>query len=508
MRVRWVVVVAVFIATNVDATPPFLEAAYASAQQALVMLECKDENAGCTGWAAGGECMKNPGFMHGTCRKSCDRCDLQAEDARHALEVITVAARNHHAACSWSYGLPAQCDGSEERLAATLAMAHEGARGKGLQRFIEALALEISASSRVPPSRAATFAPAVPTAEMGAGSVGRASVSEFVQLSDGGRMPAVGVGTWLTTGDACYQLVLSALRAGLRHIDTSENYMNHEEIGRAIKDSGVPRSDIFLADKLSFSESYSAEGVRTSVAAALRKMQTTYIDLYMLHSVGPSPSARHAAWREMIALQHEGSLRHLGVSNFGTSEMRELKAAFPDAPPVTLQSKFNPYHRGRTGNAGGEDFHTVSTELGITLTAYCPLNDWPSKLKAVDDVHIAAIARRLGRTPAQVILRWGLQLGMTMLTRSTQEERLRQATKLWDFEIGEADMALISGLAWFASSPTNAVPAKVVDTYGVAARDAAAYKHVPLGKAPVPEPVKACDMAWNMLGNGNGKLEL
>ena len=234
-----------------------------------------------------------------------------------------------------------------------------------------------------------------------------------VTLSDGGQMPSVGLGTWLTVGQACYDLVVSGLRAGLRHIDTSENYQNHEEIGRAMADSGVLRSEIFLADKLSFPQSYSAEGVRKSVGEALRKMKTEYIDLYMLHSIGPSTAARHEAWREMVALQKEGTLRHIGVSNFGTAELRELKASFPDAPPVTLQAKYSPYHRGRTGNAAGEDFLTASSELGVVITAYCPLNDWPSKLKAVDDHHVAAIAARLGKTPAQVILTLTLPLPLS-----------------------------------------------------------------------------------------------
>jgi 2,5-diketo-D-gluconate reductase A len=157
----------------------------------------------------------------------------------------------------------------------------------------------------------------------------------------------------------------------------------------------VPRAELFIADKLSFPQSYSASGVRTAVSEALRKLRVEYLDLYMLHSVGPSVSARHEAWREMVELQKEGKIKHLGVSNFGTSELRALVAAFPHNPPATLQSKFSPYHRGRTGNAGGEDFHGVSAELNVVLTAYCPLNDWPSKLKAVDDVHVAAIAQRV-----------------------------------------------------------------------------------------------------------------
>jgi len=144
------------------------------------------------------------------------------------------------------------------------------------------------------------------------------------------------------------------------------------------------------------------------------------------------------------------------------------------------------------------------------VTAYCPLNDWPSKLKAVDDVHVAAIAKRLGKTPAQVLLRWGVQLGMTMLTRSSREDRLTQATQIFDFSLTDSDMALVSGLAWFVDAPTNRVPATVIDTFGVQAMDATAYKKVPPRGADVVEkPIRACDMAWSMLGGGAGrKVEL
>ena len=137
-------------------------------------------------------------------------------------------------------------------------------------------------------------------------------------------------------------------------------------VGRALSESDVPRKDLFLADKLSFAQSYSAEGVRKAVAESLRKLRTTYLDLYMLHSVGPSVARRYEAWREMIAMQKEGKIKHIGVSNFGTAELRDLKAttpgptltpsrlspspsepspsphqAAPDAPPVTLQSKLS-----------------------------------------------------------------------------------------------------------------------------------------------------------------------
>lgn len=164
---------------------PFFEAANAGAKQVLGMLECKDDNEGCKSWAAGGECQRNPGFMHGACRKSCGRCELGGEDAQHALETIAVSVRNLHAGCSIA-GSPSQCEGTGEQLSAVLAIMEERASGKALQRFIEALALEIKtvSSTLAPP---ATFTPVQPTPIQIAASVGVSNASAFVALSDGGQ---------------------------------------------------------------------------------------------------------------------------------------------------------------------------------------------------------------------------------------------------------------------------------------------------------------------------------
>ena len=218
------------------APPAFFEAAHAAAKQVLLMLECKDDNAGCGAWAAGGECNNNPGFMHATCRKACGRCELQAEDAQHALETIAYAVRNHHAGCSQTLNPRSPCDGSAERLSALLAIMQERATGKALQRFIEALAHEVTASSTLLERATPLFSPIAPTAAQKAASVGKymaptSGGGAFVTLSDGGRMPSVGLGTWLTVGDECYRMVAAGLRAGLRHINTSENYAKHDEIG-------------------------------------------------------------------------------------------------------------------------------------------------------------------------------------------------------------------------------------------------------------------------------------
>lgn len=291
------------------------------------------------------------------------------------------------------------------------------------------------------------------------------------------RMPAVGLGTWLTVGDECTRMVAAALQAGFRHIDTSENYANHDAIGKALAASSVPRAELFLADKISLATSYSSKGVRFAVAQALASLQTDYLDLLMLHSPGPSRAARNEAWAEMVKLKEEGVVRALGTSNFGTHEMAELRRDAPaDFPPVTHQIKFNPYHPGRTGNVNGEDFAADCRQNGCHLVAYCPLNSWPSKLAPVHDGHVAAIARRIGRSPAQVLLRWVVQSGHAALTRSSSEAHLREAMQVYDFALSHSDMATLSGLAWLVESMQHRPPASIADAFGVAAAAPAAAR--------------------------------
>jgi len=294
------------------------------------------------------------------------------------------------------------------------------------------------------------------------------SIGPHVMLDGGVAMPRLGLGTWMTVGADCRNMVVAAIRAGIRHIDTSENYANVEEIGAALREvaAEVPRSELFLADKVSFASSYSAAGVRKTLAASLAALGTTYLDLLMLHSIGPSTSAQHEAWREMEALKTEGKVRAIGTSNFGTHDMQALRAV-ARVPPQTAQIKFNPYHQGRTGNAAGEDFTGDCASGGCVVVAYCPLNAWPSKLAPVDDPHVAAIAHRLGRTPAQVLLRWGLQRGAAVLTRSRDAKRLHEATQIFDFALSSTDMARLSGLAWLVESSQHKPAASVVDVYGV-----------------------------------------
>ena len=163
---------------------PFFEAASAGAQQLTAMLECKDENDGCASWAAAGECKHNPGFMHATCRKACERCDLSGTDAHDALEIATYAARNLHAGCT-AADPPIPCAASADRLAAVLAVATQGGNGKSLQRFLQALAFEINADSASHVMNAApgVFVPGAETDLTRAASIGKAATVNHGQIT-------------------------------------------------------------------------------------------------------------------------------------------------------------------------------------------------------------------------------------------------------------------------------------------------------------------------------------
>lgn len=420
---------------------PWAAAANSSATTLARLLECVDSQPGCPAWAAGGECAKNPGFMAASCRLSCNACVLSGEEALKATEVCRFAARNllglHHSVLTGGTldGSSAGSEGGEVRgrvrelmvdalgLLETCGSRHENVNA-ALMRVADEIrasvdatcgagAYSAGASARLecapPPSAAAAgrIAAAAATAPPRPAGSGESRVV-LLRGADGQpsvQMPLVGLGTWLTTGAECERLVAAGLAAGLRAIDGSENYFNSDAIGRAVEASGVPRSELFLASKLSHAASYSREGARAALTAQLHSMRTSYLDLFMLHSVGPSVNAMREAWGEMRAMQAEGLVRAVGVSNFQITDLESLlahdSASTGGSVVATLQNKFSPYHPGAL-HTGGVDYARFCRDKGITLVAYCPLNAWPSALSPLDDVLVAHIAIQLNRTPAQV----------------------------------------------------------------------------------------------------------
>jgi len=277
-------------------------------------------------------------------------------------------------------------------------------------------------------------------------------------------MPLLGFGTWQLLGQQAYDATLAALRAGYRHIDTAQAYANEREVGLAIRDSGIPRSEIFIATKISDPQEYAQ--LERRLAEQLAALGTDYLDLYMLHTPGDK-GGQEAAWRAMEALHAQGRVRSLGVSNFSPGQLDEL-LAFARVRPVYVQNKFSVYNPGEQQLAGPTSLSAYARGQGIAVMAYSTINPWPFMLPPLEDPHIRAVAGRCGRSPAQVLLRWALQLGAAVIPKSGTAQRIAENARLFDFELPEADMRLLSGLVTLSESNVGMrSPSWADDVYGL-----------------------------------------
>lgn len=251
---------------------------------------------------------------------------------------------------------------------------------------------------------------------------------EFVKLADGNELPLLGLGVWqIPDGDECEKAVRWALELGYRHIDTAQAYGNEASVGRALRDSGVPREDVFITTKF-------YPGGKDPVAEAeqsLRKLGVDQVDLYLVH--WPQRGASWA-WPGMERARERGLAKSVGVSNFGAGELDEVIAA-GSVPPAVNQVQFSAreYRRGLV---------EACRRHGIVPEAYSPLGTG----RHLKDKRVAEVAARAGRTPAQVLLRWCLQHGVPVIPKSTHRDRIAENAQVFDFSLTEADMAALDGL--------------------------------------------------------------
>jgi diketogulonate reductase-like aldo/keto reductase len=242
-------------------------------------------------------------------------------------------------------------------------------------------------------------------------------------------MPVLGLGVWqMAAGAETEQAVEWALEAGYRHIDTASIYRNEQSVGAALRRSGLPREQVFVTTKLM--------PVHTSAARELEKslerLSLDYVDLYLIHWPLPLRSAR--LWRELESLQRRGLAREIGVSNFGRDRLATLMRGAPRMPAVD-QVQFSPFRFRRR-------LLDYCLEQGIVFEAYSPLE----RGRGVQDPTIAAVAGRLGRTPAQVMLRWAIQHEAVVIPKSSRRERIRSNAELFDFELADGDMRILDAL--------------------------------------------------------------
>jgi len=261
------------------------------------------------------------------------------------------------------------------------------------------------------------------------------TLGSSVRTSQGLELPRVGFGVFQTPpGVVTRRAVGDALAAGYRLIDTAAMYGNEEDVGEAVRASGIPRDEIVVTTKLWHSD----HGLEAAQAAARRshdKLRLGPIDLYLIHwPRANSPEERLGSWRALEKLHREGLLRTIGVSNYSIRHLEEL-AAHAEVAPSVDQVEFHPY-------VYDPELLRYAAAHRLVVEAYSPL----TRGRKLSEPVLERIAVAHGRSVPQVLLRWGLQHGLVVLPKSVHEERIRENTRLFDFELTDAEMAALDAL--------------------------------------------------------------
>ncbi len=254
-------------------------------------------------------------------------------------------------------------------------------------------------------------------------------------LGDGNSVPAVGFGTAGLTGQDGIRAMVHALEAGYRLIDSAVNYGNEEAVGAALRQSGLPREDVQVTTKIPGRDHEQRRAVR-SVEDSLTRLQLDRVDLCLIHWPNPGVGKYVEAWRALVELRERGLVRSIGVSNFTEQHLRDIIDDTGVVPAVN-QIELHPYFPQG-------DMREVNASLGVQTQSWSPLG---KRSAPFEEAPVADAAQAHAVTPAQVILRWHLQLGTLPLPKSATPERQRQNLDLGGFELSEAEVAAISGLA-------------------------------------------------------------
>lgn len=261
---------------------------------------------------------------------------------------------------------------------------------------------------------------------------------DYITLYNGVKMPQLGYGVYQVTKEECERCVFDALSLGYRSIDTAQAYFNEEEVGTAIKKSGVPREEIFLTSKV-WLEHYGYESCRQSVLSSLEKLKTNYLDLMLLHQ--PFGDA-YGAWRALEELYEAGKIRAIGISNFYADRMVEF-ASFNRIRPMVNQVEIHPLEQKT-------DLKEWADKYQIQLEAWAPFGE--GKRGLFKNEALLKIGKKYGKTTAQVMLRWNLQRGIVVIPKSVHKERMKENFEIFDFELSPEDMAVISAMDTKTSS--------------------------------------------------------
>jgi diketogulonate reductase-like aldo/keto reductase len=257
------------------------------------------------------------------------------------------------------------------------------------------------------------------------------NISSRIKLNNGVEIPVLGLGTYkLAPGKQTYDAVLWALENGYRLIDTASFYGNEVDVGRAVRDSGVPRDEVFITTKLynydqGFSEAIKAFG------GSERRLDLGPIDLYLIH--WPVLALRQRSWKALERLQREGRCRSIGVSNYMVNHLEELMT-YAEIPPAVDQIEISPYLQQ-------PDLVARCRSLKVQVESYSPL----ARGRRFDDPRLLDIAAKHGCSPALVMLRWGLQKGHVVIPKASNQEHILENATVFQLELTDGDMMMMEG---------------------------------------------------------------
>lgn len=260
------------------------------------------------------------------------------------------------------------------------------------------------------------------------------TIRSTIRLNNGIEIPRLGLGVYrAAAGPETRNAVLWALEAGYRHVDTAAIYGNEADVGRAIRESGIPREEVFVTTKL-WNDDHGYDEALAAFDASLKRLGFDHVDLYLIH--WPVSERRLESWRALERLYEEGRARAIGVSNYMVPHLEELLAHCNVVPAVN-QIELSPWSwRSR------QDVVELCRAHGIALEAYSPL----TKGRKLGDPTLRSVAERVGRTPAQVLIRWALQQDLIVIPKSVHRERIRENANVFDYSLSPADMERLEAL--------------------------------------------------------------
>lgn len=276
-------------------------------------------------------------------------------------------------------------------------------------------------------------------------------MNEF-KLSNGIKIPSTGFGVYQISKEDCKESVLKALEAGYRHIDTAQSYFNEEQVGEALKETSIPREDIFITTKV-WIDNYGEGKTYNSVIESMNKLGVTYLDLILLHQpIGDY----YSAYRDLERLYKEGKVKAIGVSNFYPDRLVDL-CSFVEIKPMVNQIEVNVFNQQIEAQVWADKY-------GVTLEAWAPFAEGRNNM--FHNEVLVSIAQKHNKSVAQIILRWLYERGIVSLAKSVHEERIKENYDIYSFSLTEEDKNLIASLDTKTSSFFSHQDPSIIEWFG------------------------------------------